>query len=284
MKQKTKAQLDKDRQKKIESQKRSQEKARQKQIEKQRSPEFKEAQRVKVKASFEKQIKKQQSPEFKEAQRVKIKTSFEKQIKKQQSPEFKEAQRVKIKTSFEKQILKQDTPEEKPKKIANQNKPNNKPIRKMNISTLKTPKQNKELKRTSTKGKARKTFEIELHNKLASIGCICCINLGLTAPFEISTYVSIHHTNGRTKESSHEECLPLCAGHHDTPLPTKVDREANPTIFPIHAKGKEGGKSEWERQNGTQKELVIQCWNMINYLPVYSKLLEESADEFKKAS
>jgi len=221
-----------------------------------------------------------QSPEFKNEQYAKTAASMEKQRAKQLTPEYQEKIREQQAASLQRQIKKQNSPDAQAKKKAAQEKQFTKNKNSSNIIKItalkpgKPLKQKKALKRTSMTGRNKKTYEIELHNKLASIGCICCINLGLTTAFESATYVSIHHTNGRTKKEAHEEALPLCAGHHDTPLPTKADREENPTIFPIHAKGKEGGKAKWEKQNGTQEQLVLQCWDLIGYIPKLSKLLE----------
>lgn len=128
----------------------------------------------------------------------------------------------------------------------------------------------KPLKSKGLAGKARTTSEKSLHDKMAAIGCICCINAGLITIG--NSYVSIHHCHGRTKKSSHEETLPLCAYHHDTPMDTKTLRLAHPNVFPIHAKLAEGGKSLWEKENGTQNELIAQVWAMIGYQPIFSAI------------
>lgn len=51
--------------------------------------------------------------------------------------------------------------------------------------------------------------EKELHNRIASNGCIACRKDGNWNPV-----VSIHHIRGRTRKDAHKLVLPLCAQHH----------------------------------------------------------------------
>jgi hypothetical protein len=233
----------------------------------------------------EKQKKEKAFKKMIESQKRSQEKSRNKQIEKQKCPKYKQEQYEKKIEAIKKQNGRKQTPENKTKIKKLKQKSNTKIITKMksdssNLVDIKITRKNKTIKKTNLKGKAPKTYELKLHNDIAAIGCICCINLGLIAAFESATFVSVHHTDGRTKPGAHEKVLPLCAGHHDTPLPTKQDRENNPTIFPIHAKGSEGGKSLWEKQNGTQKDLVLQCWELINYKPkITTNMLEYKALE-----
>jgi hypothetical protein len=130
-----------------------------------------------------------------------------------------------------------------------------------------TPLIRSTLKLTSIKGKTRNKDELVFHDSIAAIGCICCYNSGLTSDEESVMglqYVSIHHVYGRTSKHSHYYCLPLCQHHHDTPLP-KEEQLIYPAVFPVHAKGTLGGKVAWERENGTQDELISQVWSIVGF-------------------
>ena len=112
-------------------------------------------------------------------------------------------------------------------------------------------------------GRTRTSEEVALHDAMAALGCICCINKGLIQPFS-GTPVSIHHFDGRTKEDAHKKALPLCGWHHDVPIPQNDPAFAlYPFIFPIHAKGSVGGRVAWEAENGTQEALLEQVMNLI---------------------
>lgn len=279
MNRKTPAQIEKMKAK----QKAAQQRAYEKKLQKMNDPAEREKKLQKQKEAAERQLEKQRQkqncPEHQAKLKQKREASIQRQIDKQNSPEAIAKRQEKTKEAFEKQKAKPKKPIQcKPKTKA-------KTVLKStaSIKTNKPLKAKAPIKKTSMKGKARKTHEIELHNKMAEIGCIVCVNLGLTPAYEPNTHVSIHHCNGRTKEEAHEECLPLCSGHHDTPLPTKAVREANPLIFPIHAKGAEGGKKKWEETFGTQEELIAQTWETVGYAPKHSKILER-VNQYKKAS
>jgi hypothetical protein len=79
-------------------------------------------------------------------------------------------------------------------------------------------------------------------------------------------YVSIHHVDGRVKVLCHLLCLPLCQWHHDCSMGVQ-EALKYPLVFPIHAKGSVGGKTSWEKVNGTQVDLIKQVWDLIGYLP-----------------
>lgn len=187
---------------------------------------------------------------------------------KMNSPEYKAKQKEKAVAARSKEIEKRSTPEYKAKQKENYI---------ASVARAKTRAKEKPIKnRTPIKskglaGNARNNSEKSLHDKMAAVGCIACINAGLS--FDgAGAYVSIHHCNGRTKKQSHEESLGLCQWHHDTAM-TKEEQAIYPNVFPIHAKGSLGGKNPWERVNGTQEELIVQLWAIIGYTPVFSSLL-----------
>jgi len=137
------------------------------------------------------------------------------------------------------------------------------------------------VKPKAPKSKERSVTKAEkvLHNKMAQLGCIVCRNKGLGLEDMDTTninYISIHHTDGRTKINCHLKSLPLCQWHHDCPMP-KAIQKLYPNVFPIHAKGSEGGKSAWEKENGTQKELIKQVWELIGFSPVIIEFDRSSA-------
>lgn len=171
-----------------------------------------------------------------------------KQLAKLNSPEYKLKQRQKAEAAYEKAKQKAKS------------KPQN-----SNPAQHKPQKPKKQLKSKGLLGTTRTRAEVELHDKMASLGCICCIKQGLILPFSGSA-VSIHHFDGRTKEGCHKKTLPLCAWHHDTPIPTDSPYfNKYPNVFPIHAKGSIGGKVPWENINGKQEDLLLE---VLSYLGI----------------
>ena len=74
-------------------------------------------------------------------------------------------------------------------------------------------------------------------DKLASIGCIACLQDGI-----FNDYGSIHHIDGRTKPGCHKRVLFLCGPHHQT------GGEEAPAIHPY--------KARFEAKHGKQQELL----------------------------
>jgi hypothetical protein len=187
---------------------------------------------------------------------------------KMNSPEFRLKQKEKAITARAKTIEKQSTPEyrakQKEKAVAAATRAKAK-------AKAKPIKNRTPIKSKGLAGNATNKGEKSLHDKMAAVGCIACINAGLS--FDGSgSYVSIHHCNGRTKKQSHEESLGLCQWHHDTAM-TKEEQAIYPDVFPFHAKGSLGGKKAWEKVNGTQEELIVQLWSIVGYTPIFSNLL-----------
>jgi len=75
------------------------------------------------------------------------------------------------------------------------------------------------------------------YDRVAALGCIACRKDGITNP-----WVSIHHTDGRTKPGANMRVLPLCGPHHQT-----GGKEA-PAIHPW--------KARFEKKYGTQADLL----------------------------
>ena len=98
------------------------------------------------------------------------------------------------------------------------------------------------------KGKARTKADITFQNRIASIGCIVCLNQGVE-----NSEVSVHHIDGRTKEGAHRKVLPLCYPHHQL-----QDNQTPKRWYTLHA-----NKSEFERNYGNQYDLLEQCMGMI---------------------
>ncbi|MDC8832826.1 Ref family recombination enhancement nuclease [Alteromonas gilva] len=176
-----------------------------------------------------------------------------KQLAKINSPEYQAKQRAKAEAAFKRKL-------EKAKAKSQESYPV-----KPSLPASKPHKHRKKLKSKGMVGISRNKSEIELHDKMAKLGCICCINQGLISPFSGGP-VSIHHFDGRTKEGCHKKVLPLCAWHHDTPIPTDHPYIAqHPNVFPIHAKGSVGGKVPWEKVNGKQDDLLLE---VLGYLGI----------------
>jgi hypothetical protein len=229
----------------FEKQRASVERSRQKMLAKINSPEYKAKQKEKAQAASDryrsKQLDKMNCPKFKEEQVAKAIVSARKQQAKQieKNQQIKQDQK-KLKQSAANKVFKQAKP--------------------LKRSTLKKP--TKPIKSKGLAGVSRTKSEMSLHDRMASLGCICCINKGLILPFSNSP-VSIHHIDGRTKSDCHKKVLPLCAWHHDTPVPTEL-KASLLDVFPLHAKGAEGGRKAFEKMHGTQYELLEQVLKLIN--------------------
>ena len=121
-------------------------------------------------------------------------------------------------------------------------------------------KKSKPIKSNGLKGRAPTALEKKLGNKIGDIGCICCLNKKWyttdMAEQEGIKFVSLHHVEGRTKQWAHAKVLPLCAYHHDTPVPNDAPDE----LTAIHR----GNKKEWIVLNGTEGELLKQVYEMID--------------------
>ena len=98
------------------------------------------------------------------------------------------------------------------------------------------------------KGRTPTRQEKEFMNRMASIGCIVCLNQGYSTPV-----VSVHHMDGRVKTGCHYHVLPLCGRHHQVP-----DSQKPPRWHSLHV-----NKTEFERAYGTEMELYQQCLGII---------------------
>jgi hypothetical protein len=211
-----------------------------------------------------------------EKQKLYQERARQKQIDKQNSPEHKEKILLKAKAAqeraFVKQIEKLNSNEpvlKKPKQAKKTVKPKT-PIKPSTINKVNKPR--KPIKSKGLVGNSRTKAEVKLHGKMAELGCICCIRKGLILPFS-SAWTIIHHIDGRTSENCHLKTLPLCAWHHDSPIP-KDHPLFNQylDVIPVHAKGNTGGKVAFEIINGTQIELLSEVLTIINEHEVIKEL------------
>jgi len=247
------------------------------------------------KSDFEKAIKKKK--EAQERAAIKLK-------KKQSCPVYKADQIAKANAQRKRQLAKQIEKRNKPLSDAEKRKTEAALVRQeerrrasLARSALKAKAENKvttkpisptakvKPKVIRSKEKPVNKSEKELHNRMGQLGCIVCRNMGLGLEDMDSTnvnYISIHHCDGRTKPNCHLKCLPLCQWHHDQPMPLELQK-LYPDVFPIHAKGKHGGKSDWEKMNGTQKELIKQVWELIGFTPILIEF-DQSTEQIELAS
>jgi hypothetical protein len=98
-----------------------------------------------------------------------------------------------------------------------------------------------------TRERTRTPAEVELHDKLAALGCIACMKDG-----RFNDYVSIHHVDGRTKPGCHLLVLPLCAPHHQRDDTDPLKRIA------VHP-----WKTRFEKRYGAQLDLVAECMTLL---------------------
>lgn len=86
---------------------------------------------------------------------------------------------------------------------------------------------------------------------VTSLGCIACRNHGYgVTPLE---FTAIHHVRwgqGMAQRAAHYLVLPLCARHHQT----------GGYGVAFHA-----GQIEWERRYGTEQQLLIQVYMMLEH-------------------
>lgn len=98
------------------------------------------------------------------------------------------------------------------------------------------------------KGRKPSAAEKLWMNKVSDIGCIVCLNNGIESPAEI------HHLDGRTKEGAHFHTIGLCARHHrlaDNHPKDWISRHGD-------------GVKAFEREYGTENELLLQVMDIIN--------------------
>jgi len=229
--------------------------ARLRQIERQKAklacPEYQQKRLAKQKdtqaRTLERNQQRMSDPQYISEQREKQLKASEKQRErvraKQSSPEY-------INKQIAKQIAQAKSQQEK---VAT------KPLKTKSILTLKTKKSSS----NGMKGRNPTAIERQLGNRIAEIGCICCLNKGwYTTDMqqqESTKFVSLHHVDGRTREWAHAKVLPLCAYHHDTPAPDTAPVE----LTPIHR----GNKNEWIQINGTEEILLQQVYDLIDEKP-----------------
>lgn len=191
-----------------------------------------------------------------EKQRASQKRAFEKQLAKRNDPIERAKNLEKQKASAVKQAEKQRAKLADPdyrKKIIERSK--------IKQSTVKKTT-SKPIKSKGLKGRTPTATERSVMNKIGSLSCICCKKQGRDNPL-----ISLHHLDGRTKENTHCLVLPLCAGHHDTPVSNEV-LLLYPDLIPYHAKGSLGGKTAWRKIHGNEYALLAECYELANIDPV----------------
>ena len=106
------------------------------------------------------------------------------------------------------------------------------------------------------KGRTPTAAERVVMDALGKLPCIACLQHG-----KESLLISLHHIDGRTKPGAHLLQLPLCIYHHQHAAPDNVRAEF-PWLVPVHADGITGGKAEFSRYNGTERELLDKAYQM----------------------
>lgn len=121
------------------------------------------------KRANEKRLAHLASPEYRTEQIAKQKDANEKKLLKISSQNYRDKERDKRNAQIAKQIEKD--------KIKAEERFNNPHISNLKRTTL--PPQKTPIKSKGTHGRTRAPFEVQLHDKMAAIGCIACINAGL---------------------------------------------------------------------------------------------------------
>ncbi|MDH5184034.1 MAG: Ref family recombination enhancement nuclease [Gammaproteobacteria bacterium] len=230
-----------------------------------------------VNAARQRQIERQKAklacPEYQQKRLAKQKETqirtLERKQQRMSDPQYITEQREKQIKASEKQLerlrVKESSPDYKKNKIAKQitqakiqqDKAATKALANKDIGTLNEKKRKPTSK--GMKGRNPTAVEKRIGNKIAEIGCICCLNKNWYTPDmqaqETTKFISLHHVDGRTKEWAHAKVLPLCAYHHDTPAPDNAPDE----LTPIHR----GNKKQWVLLNGSEEALLEQVYDII---------------------
>lgn len=192
----------------------------------------------------EKQAAKQADPEHRQQQYDKQQASasrmIARHIERRNSPEWKAEQRVKVlkRAVSASERLK----EKKPARI-----------------TAK-PRTRASASGKGLKGRTPTAAERVVMDALGKLPCIACLQHGKESPL-----ISLHHIEGRTKPGAHLLQIPLCDHHHQHAAPAHVRAEF-PWLVPVHADGITGGKAEFIRYNGTEKELMAKAYSLAGLL------------------
>ena len=188
----------------------------------------------------EKQAAKQADPEYRQQQYDKQQANasrmLARQIERRNSPEWKAEQRAKaLKRAVS---ASERLKEKKPARITA------KPQTRASVSGK------------GLKGRTPTAAERVVMDALGKLPCIACMQHGKESPL-----ISLHHIDGRTKPGAHLLQIPLCDHHHQHAAPAHVRAEF-PWLVPVHADGVIGGKAEFGRLNGTEKELLSKAYKL----------------------
>ncbi|ENC6657593.1 hypothetical protein ABKY47_002042 [Aeromonas hydrophila] len=183
-------------------------------------------------------------PAYRAAQRAKQRAAQDRRVAKMKAqhsdPEYQREQAEKRLLALEKQRQK-----------AAVSKPKAPPVRRAS----------KPANARGMKGRTPTADERRIMDAIGRLPCICCTLRGRTNPV-----ISLHHTDGRVKPDAHKKVLPLCSGHHDTPVDKGV-LEQYPDMVPFHAKGALGGPGAWRAEFGHERELLVRCYELAGLPP-----------------
>lgn len=115
-------------------------------------------------------------------------------------------------------------------------------------------------KKKTTRGLMGRTptaDERRIMDLIGSLGCIACLTHGKS-----TLEISLHHIAGRTTPDAHKKVLGLCDSHHQHAAPKEI-RAVYPWLVPVHACGSIGGRAAFEKENGTQIELLKLTYDKI---------------------
>lgn len=188
----------------------------------------------------------------------------EKQAAKLADPEFRQQQYAKQKATSSRMLARQIEKRNSPEWIAEQR---TKALKRAVSASERlkekrpAPTAAKRQTRSSASGKGLKgraptAAERVVMDALGKLPCIACLQHG-----KESLLISLHHIEGRTKPGAHLLQLPLCIYHHQHAAPDNVRAEF-PWLVPVHADGITGGKAEFSRHNGSERDLMIKAYEL----------------------
>ncbi len=122
-------------------------------------------------------------------------------------------------------------------------------------------------------GKGRSADDVAFHARVASLGCIACLKLGLSAVFPLR----IHHIDGRYQggedDLSERKVLPLCDQHHHPSLAF----ECNGLKPDIEAPSIHDRTKLFVKMVGTESSLLIEVYEMLEEVPPWQNMVGKQA-------
>ena len=188
----------------------------------------------------------------------------DREMAKRNDPTWRSQQRDKqqasAKRTLAREIERKNSPEYKARQNEKAQKRAERAVERAKTKRQAEPKQKPKARSVASgkglKGRSPTAAERTVMAALGKLPCIACHQHG-----KETVLISLHHIEGRTKPGAHLLQIPLCNYHHQQAAPIEL-RTKYPWLVPVHADGVTGGKAEFIRYNGTEKELLIKAYSL----------------------